>query len=299
MKKISKLFTVVGLSVSVLTSQAFASSQIGTLEVEVDRLYLRSGSTLQSEPIRFLYTGERYKVYEIKNNMYNLGGNQWVTTRDDYVEFHPLEGTKPVVDSKEVKITAYYLNIRQHASFSSKVVGVTKRNKVFTVLEEKNGLYRIGANQWISANQKYVQPVSGSSFDSSPPKTIVPKTQVPTSSAVTTFAKKFLGMPYVWGSSNPSYGGFDCSGFIYYVYKQKGYTISRTNVAGYWKTVNKTSSPQIGELVFFQNTYKAGPSHVGIYLGNGQFINANSDGVAIDSLSNSYWKSRILGYGSF
>ncbi|MBY0595778.1 C40 family peptidase [Bacillus bingmayongensis] len=105
-------------------------------------------------------------------------------------------------------------------------------------------------------------------------------------------AQKYLGMPYVWGSASPSNGGFDCSGFISYIYG-----VGRQDVAGYWNSVSKVSSPQPGDLVFFQNTYKAGPSHIGIYVGNGQMIHAGDKGIAYSSLSSSYNQAHFLGYG--
>lgn len=110
-------------------------------------------------------------------------------------------------------------------------------------------------------------------------------------------AKKYIGTPYKWGGTTPS--GFDCSGFMYYTLKSQGLVSTRYNVAGYWSSAKKISSPVPGDLVFFQNTYKSGPSHMGVFLGNGQFIHAGSDGVAIDSVNSSYWKKHFLGYGTF
>ncbi|WP_421381977.1 LysM peptidoglycan-binding domain-containing protein [Bacillus salacetis] len=107
-------------------------------------------------------------------------------------------------------------------------------------------------------------------------------------------AKRHLGTPYVWGGAAPS--GFDCSGFIYYVYKQAGMNVSRTNAIGLWNETTRVSNPQPGDLVFFSNTYKPGISHVGIYLGNNEFIHSGNRGVEITSLSNSYWNPKITGY---
>lgn len=107
-------------------------------------------------------------------------------------------------------------------------------------------------------------------------------------------AQQYLGMPYVWGSASPSNGGFDCSGFISYVFG-----VGRQDVNGYWNSVSKVSSPQPGDLVFFQGTYKQGPSHIGIYVGNDQMIHAGDKGIAYSSLSSSYNQKHFLGYGRF
>lgn len=103
--------------------------------------------------------------------------------------------------------------------------------------------------------------------------------------------KKYMGVPYVFGGSTPK--GFDCSGFTSYVFKQHGITLPRatTGQATAGTRVSKAEL-QAGDLVIFSNTYKKGPSHVGIYMGNGQFIHASSvrsGGVVISNLSESYY----------
>ncbi|HFK1400205.1 TPA: C40 family peptidase, partial [Bacillus cereus] len=118
-------------------------------------------------------------------------------------------------------------------------------------------------------------------------------------SGVVDLALKQLGKPYVFGNSGPN--SFDCSGFIYYVFKNNGYNIGRTSVAGYWGMVTKISDPQPGDLVFLQNTYKQGPSHLGIYLGNGEYIHASDEttGVIKSKINSPYTQKHFLGYARF
>lgn len=105
-------------------------------------------------------------------------------------------------------------------------------------------------------------------------------------------AKAQTGVRYQWGGDSPS--GFDCSGFIQYAFQQQTITIPRT-VSEIWNQTTHVDQPSIGDLVFFE-TYKEGPSHVGIYLGNGQFIHASeSKGVTTSGLEEEYWATRYLG----
>jgi len=108
-------------------------------------------------------------------------------------------------------------------------------------------------------------------------------------------AKNYLGVRYVFGGTTPR--GFDCSGYIYYVYKEAGKNIGRTSAAGYYNKAKKVTNPQVGDLVFFSNTYKNGISHVGIYIGNGQMIHAGGSKVQISSIKSGYWKSKLTSYG--
>ncbi len=105
-------------------------------------------------------------------------------------------------------------------------------------------------------------------------------------------AKTYLGTPYVWGGTSPS--GFDCSGFVQYVFKEFGIALPR--IAAAQATVGirvKKADLQLGDLVFFDTM--GGISHVGIYIGNGNFIDEASTKVEIDCINNPYyWKSRYV-----
>jgi LysM repeat protein len=107
-------------------------------------------------------------------------------------------------------------------------------------------------------------------------------------------ATSLTGIPYVWGGSTTR--GFDCSGFIYYVYNKAGVSVPRTNTTGLDARSFDVSKPQVGDLVFFKNTYRQGISHVGIYMGSNKFIHAGGDRVQITSLNDSYWGKHFDSY---
>ena len=116
-------------------------------------------------------------------------------------------------------------------------------------------------------------------------------------------AKKYVGCPYVLGAVGPD--SFDCSGLIYYVARESvGIQLPRTAKAIYsYCRIVPDKSREVGDLVFFKTNSTGNISHVGIYIGNGQFISAISDGentgVIISSLNQTYWKGKYVATGQF
>ncbi len=118
---------------------------------------------------------------------------------------------------------------------------------------------------------------------------------------IVALAKQQLGIPYKWSEETPE-KGFDCSGLVYYVLKTLGFSPSRTQASMYKQGVYVPKSElQPGDIVFFQNTYKAGISHVGIYVGDGKFIHAPQSGevVSYADLNSNYYTSHYYGARRF
>ena len=116
--------------------------------------------------------------------------------------------------------------------------------------------------------------------------------------AIYTEAQKYVGTPYVWGGSTPE-TGFDCSGYVCWVYNQNGYDVGRTTANGLWNKSQHISEAEAkpGDLVFFEGTYDTpGKSHVGIYLGNGMMVSAG-DPIKYANIHSSYWQKYLSGFG--
>ena len=119
-------------------------------------------------------------------------------------------------------------------------------------------------------------------------------TGVATGTQILNKAVSYLGTPYVYGGASPS--GFDCSGFVYYVYGTFGISVGRTPAAQYnaGSQVDKTAL-KIGDIVLFAGTGGSGITHTGIYAGNGQFIHSpnSRSTVSYSDLTSGYWSEHF------
>lgn len=210
-------------------------------------------------------------------------------------ETNPQDNTEETSSETKAYVNVDSVNVRREASTSSEIVtSVTKNTEVIIVKEENNWCQvRIGdtegyiAKQYLSDTR--INEVTSRSGDFERTKREEKAEVENKAEQVVSYAKNYLGSPYVSGGVDPS--GFDCSGYTYYVYKNFGYTLPRTaaSQANQGVLVEKTNL-QIGDLVFFsQGSKKIG--HVGIYIGNNSFIHAVNPqkGVAVTELSDSYY----------
>ena len=110
-------------------------------------------------------------------------------------------------------------------------------------------------------------------------------------------AQKYKGARYVWGGSSPK--GFDCSGFTWYVYKKATGMDITHGVEEQWQFGHSVGRGdwQPGDIVFFENTFEHGLSHVGIYMSGDDFIHAENEdtGVVVSSLDSDYYSKHYAG----
>lgn len=152
--------------------------------------------------------------------------------------------------------------------------------------------YRGGKSTGVAPSAAALNGTASSGSSSSSGSTVANVT----GSQILAEAQKYLGTPYVYGGASPA--GFDCSGFVYYVLKQLGFSPYRTPASQYNQgTYVSKANLQVGDIVFFAGTYASGISHVGIYAGNGQFIHSpnSRSTVSYSDLTSGYWAQHYYG----
>ncbi|PHG32836.1 enterotoxin EntFM [Bacillus toyonensis] len=289
----------------------------GTYTVNVSSLNVRTGPSTSHTVLGSVNKGKTVQVVGEVQDWFkiNFNGGTGYVSKDFVTKGGSAvsnETQKPTTNNNTTTVQtggSYVVNtgalkVRTGPATYNAVIGGVTNGKVLNVTGAENGWYKInhnGRTGYVSADYvKFVKGgVTGGNQGSNQGSNQVQKPTAPTggdTSSIAGFARSLNGSPYRTAGTTPA--GFDCSGFIHYVLNQTGHKGARQTVAGYWSSKTKTSNPQPGDLVYFQNTYKSGPSHMGVYLGNGQFISAETDatGVRISSVSNSYWSKHILGY---
>jgi cell wall-associated NlpC family hydrolase len=138
-------------------------------------------------------------------------------------------------------------------------------------------------------------PVEEGTATAGAPGDVPPEAATAPLTGVVAMAMGYRGVPYRNGGSDPS--GFDCSGFVQYVFRQVGTALPR-EVRDQFRVGREVERSDIeaGDLVFFE-TVARGASHVGLAIGDGQFVHAPSSRgvVRVESLASSYWSPRYVG----
>ena len=280
------------------TSTMYTTPEIG--------LNLRKGPGTSYSVIRTLSKGTAVTVHSSSNGWSKIS----VNGVEGYVSTSFLSSTNPSTNSStsnettSTPTTTMYvtpdagLNLRKGAGTSYSVIKTLSKGTAVTVHSSNNGWSNVSANgvegyvstSYLSSTKPSTSESSSSSSSNSSTSVSVDK--------VLDFSHQQLGKPYVWGAQGPN--SFDCSGLIYYVYKNAAnITLPRTSVeqSKFGTTVSK-SNLKAGDLVFFDTN---GPnngavSHVGIYAGEGQLIHASSSSKKIVkvNMETSYWNNTYV-----
>ncbi len=240
------------------------------------------------------------------NNWYNVkynGQTGWVsgaylivktvTDTSSEITTDTISGSSETISgvTKTVGIvTASALNLRKTDVATSAVLTTIPKNaQVDVISKNTNDWYNVkynGQNGWVSGLYLTVKTVTDT--------TSVTEVSRSDSSKLVDDALSLIGVPYVFGGNSRS--GFDCSGYTQYVFKGVGISLPRTAAEQFKLGVSVNREQlQVGDLVFF-STYAPGASHVGIYIGGGRFIAADSNkGICISKLDDAYYTSCYLG----
>ena len=262
-------------------------------------LNVRTGPSTSYAKIATLSYGQSVNVLSTSNGWSKINYNG----STGYVSSQYLQSTKPSSSSSsETSQTVKYvnttsgLNMRTGPATSYAKITTIAYGQSVNVLSTSNGWSKInysGSTGYVSS--QYLQSTKPSSSSSSNSGS----TSVSSSaSSVIAYAKTLLGKPYVWGAQGPN--SFDCSGFTYYVFKNKaGIVLPRTSSAqSKYGTPVSWSNLRAGDLMFFDtNGVNNGQvSHVGLYIGNGQMIHASSSQrkIVITSVNTSYYKNAFV-----
>ena len=281
---INKKYVLAGVVASSIMLHTGISTVFADTEYRVitgDSVNFRSGAGTNYSSIGKLNKGDKIEY---------LGeSGSWVKARysgkTGYV-YGSYVGEYTSTNTKYV--TATTLNVRSGAGTNYSIIGSLSKGTKVEVISTTNGWSKIkynGSTGYVSS-----QYLSSSASDNS--------TSTSTSvSKVISYAKKLLGKPYVWGAEGPS--SFDCSGFTYYVFKNAA-NINLPRVSkdqSNYGTYVKKSDLKAGDLIFFDTSGEndGNVSHVGIYLGNNQFIHCSSSKgqVVISEMSSYYTKAYV------
>ncbi|HOS92187.1 MAG TPA: SH3 domain-containing C40 family peptidase, partial [Armatimonadota bacterium] len=173
------------------------------------------------------------------------------------------------------------VNVRAGPGMGFNLIGQATRGTPLRVIGATNGWFLVrfasGAEGWVAGwlvatDQSIAQQISPAQTPAGQPTSL--------GNSIAQYALGFVGTPYVFGGSSPS--GFDCSGLVQYVLKHHNIRVPRTSFEQ-WDVGTPVDPSRLipGDLVFFANTYTAGVSHVGIYVGNGNFVHASRSGVGV------------------
>ena len=296
---------IVAASLTALMAvSAYAYDVQGGTVTTSSAVNFRTEATTSSESMGKLNDGTRVAILDEIDGWYKVaydGKTGYMSS--DYVVSQPIMN----IECGGAKVTTSVLNVRSGPGTENSIVTKLYEGNVAKIIGINNAWFKVqygGQTGYISPDYVEIVKYSGGT-GSSGTAAVSAVSHASTSSAsgtrqqIVDYAATLLGCKYVYGGNSPS--GFDCSGYVKYVFAHFGVNLSRTSASQYSNSVRISKSDlNVGDLVFFSQTRGSSKvGHVGIYVGGGQFIHAASPGkgVRYDSLSDSYYSSHYIGSG--
>lgn len=288
---------------AVMAVSAYAYDVQGGTVTTASSVNFRTEATTSSESMGKLSDGTRVAILDEADGWYKVAYDGQVGYMSaDYVVAQPIMN----ITCGGARVTTEVLNMRSAPGTENSIVTKLYEGAVARIIGINNAWFKVEYDSYtgyISPDYVEIVEYAGSSSTAA---TSVSRSSTASLSAATgtrqqliDYAATLLGCKYVYGGSSPS--GFDCSGYVKYVFAHFGINLSRTSASQYSNSVRISKSElNVGDLVFFSQTSGSSKvGHVGIYVGGGQFIHAASPGkgVRYDSLSDSYYSSHYIGCG--
>ncbi len=282
------------LTVEGESSSGSGSSQDGYINASAVRL--RGGASTSSTILDTLSKNTTLTVKDSSGDWYAVTCNG----TDGYVYKQYVSLGSPSSSGSDVSVSSvsedtgyikgYYVRVRTAPSTSASIIVSLNTGEKLSVTGQTDSWYQVKYNGQTGYVYKSYLSLG------EPASTSTSATASSKAQAIVDEAKKYLGVPYVWGGTSPS--GFDCSGLVYYVFQQHGYGLYRTAGSQYRNgTAVGRSELQAGDIICFYNGSMSSIGHVGIYIGGGEFIHASSGSgkVVISKLSQTYYDSHYYG----
>lgn len=309
MKPIIRTIIAAGAISAALVISAFAFDVQGGTVTTSSAVNFRQEPSTESTVLDKLYNGTRVAVLDQTGDWYQVAYDGDVGYMSaEYVETQPIMN----ISCGGAKVTTAVLNLRSGPGTENDIVAKLAGGSVTKIIGINNGWFKVqyaGDTGYISPDYVEVTAYAGSygksSSGSSSSSSAAAKSSGTATAATGTrqeiidYAATLLGCKYVYGGTSTS--GFDCSGFTMYVFNKFGISLSHSSATQYSNSVHISKSElQVGDLVFFSQ--KKGSSkvgHVGIYVGDNEFIHAASPGkgVRYDDLDSDYYLSHYIGCG--
>lgn len=302
--------TCIGESVNVRTSPSATSTVIGT--AKKGQVFVTSGKSGDWYQINYNgTTGYIHSDYMQGSLLQYLPTVQAPTASAEVTAVAVTAPDKSVNDDIYAVVEVPSLNLRKEPNTDSDIIKSLSSGYNLTVTGYEDGWVLVSDDD---ENVGYVKAdfinlkngkkpantttsADDSQFDFEHEKNYTNKGSVDCRDLVD-YSKQYIGTPYVWGGTDLT-AGVDCSGFVYSVYKHYGITLNRTSRDMYTQGIAVAKSELVpGDLVFFNTGGDSVISHVGMYIGNGEYIhstNGAGNGVLISSLSDGYSKNTYVG----